>query len=433
MKKIQVSDPFPLIVKAFKATKQETVISLQILFCITAMSAIVFYFYEHNAQPEVFSKFWQSMAWALTQYIGNANSVMDKTPITLVGKIVAAILGLVSIAVVAIPAGLIGSGLMDAIAVSKREKEIEDFKQRLEKSFKRKQCRYTKYRTVPHYVSIVDIQAKQGIDTKDVLDAVSASKHFRLRNLATAQPLGKQIDRLVVEHFPMNTSYGCCIDRSSNVTIVSTSSVQETGTGNFAYYLALFGGFNYVSKEIELNTDEPFSYYNIDNETDDSNITSFLSDIKKLERSMKNWVIFLLSASGAEEPVYSTQVHWIHGSKKGDSSYSNPNITVKDIDTYHNLYLATSTMLKDKFDLESDQQKYHAGSSKMYIGRHVGDSDSEKEINAFTLRLDFSITVWDDRRIHIAKEIAALISENLANKSFEENENWKAKGIGYID
>lgn len=38
------------------------------------------------------------------------------------------------------------------------------------------------------------------------------------------------------------TSYGCKIDRGSDVTIVSTSSVSEAGIGHFAYYLALYGG-----------------------------------------------------------------------------------------------------------------------------------------------------------------------------------------------
>lgn len=430
MKKIRTDNPFTLVVKAFKSTKHEMWVSLKILFCLTAMLTLVFYYYEHQAQPDVFSRFWQSLVWTLTQYLGNAETVMDKAPVTTVGKVVAVLLGLISIALVAVPAGLIGSGFMDAIAQEKREKEIEEYKRRLLKAFKRKQCRYTKYRTVPHYVSVVDIQAKQSIDTKDIIESVEACGNMRLRNLATTQPLGDHAhDRLVVEHFPVNTAYGCKIDRGSNVTIVSTSSVQEAGIGNFAYYLALYGGFNYVSKEIEVDADEPFSYYNIASEDGDENIGAFLNDIKTMERSDKNWVIFMLSASGAEEPEYPTQIHWLHGAKRGDASYNDPNITVKDSATYHAMITDACAMLSDKYQLESDQQQYHTASSKMYIGRHV--QVEGKETNAFTLRMAFSVTVWNDKRISIAHDLAAVMRQNFCGSTIEESAAWKEKGIGY--
>lgn len=430
MKKIKTENPFVLVSKAFMAMRHEMWLSLQILFCITAILSLAFFYFEHNAQPETFPRFWQTFVWTITRYVDNGDAIIEMTPVTIEGKIIAFLLGLVAIAIVAIPAGLIGSGFMDAIAEEKREKEILNYRQRLLKSFLRKQCRYTKYRTVPPYVSVVDIQAKQGIDTKDILDAVAADNAFRLRNLATTQPLGEHAhDRLVVEHFLLNTPYGYKIDRGSNVTIVSTSSVQEAGIGNFAYYLALFGGFNYVSKEIEVNPDEPFSYYNIADEQGDVHVAEFLNDIKEMQRSEHNWVVFLLSASGAEEPEYPSQIHWIHGAKRGDSGYANPAITVKQTDVYDAMVKEATEMLKQQFQLESDQQKYHAGSSKMYIGRHVGVEG--KEVNACTLRMAFSVTVWDDRRMNIAKEIAAVMVRQLCSREWTEDDSWKSKGMGY--
>ena len=69
---------------------------------------MAFYYVEHEAQPEVFSRFWQSLVWTLTQYLENSDVIIDGAPVTVTGKIVAAMLGLVSIALVAVPAGLIG-------------------------------------------------------------------------------------------------------------------------------------------------------------------------------------------------------------------------------------------------------------------------------------------------------------------------------------
>ena len=66
----------------------------------------------------------------------------------------------------------------------------------------------------------------------------------------------------MVEHFPLNTKYGCFVPRQSKVTIVCTSSFDEVGIGWFTYYLAKFSGFNYISKEIEVDTDELDSFYN---------------------------------------------------------------------------------------------------------------------------------------------------------------------------
>lgn len=65
----------------------------------------------------------------------------------------------------------------------------------------------------------------------------------------------------MVVHFPLNNEYGCCIDCGSNVTIVAPVAVSEPGTGHFAFSLAAMGGFNYVSKELTPNPDDPFGFY----------------------------------------------------------------------------------------------------------------------------------------------------------------------------
>ena len=66
-------------------------------------------------------------------------------------------------------------------------------------------------------------------------------------------------DRFMLEHFPVNRLYGYCVDRASNVTIVSTSSRAELCTGNFANYLAKFAGFNYISKEFNAADGESYN------------------------------------------------------------------------------------------------------------------------------------------------------------------------------
>ena len=121
----------------------------------------------------------------------------------------------------------------------KAEEQTRENIEKMTMAFKHVQCRYTKYLTVPKFISVTDLQAKQRLSLEDVFSAVDGSETFRLRNLATTLPIeDRPQDKLVVETFHKNTDYGCCINRGSKITIVSTSSCSEAATGHFAYYLA---------------------------------------------------------------------------------------------------------------------------------------------------------------------------------------------------
>ena len=63
--------------------------------------------------------------------------------------------------------------------------------------------------------------------------------------------------------------------------------------GNFAYYVALYGGFNYVSKEFEEDTDVPHSYYLVDDNPSESQ-REYLDDIRRVTRG--GWAIVLIVA-----------------------------------------------------------------------------------------------------------------------------------------
>lgn len=412
--------------KGLKAASKEMWISLEVLVALTAILAVPLYLVEHSAQPNVYSSFWDSLVWSFMAYLGNPGKFAPADPITFTGRILWILISLLKIALFAVPAGLIANGFRSAMAAEERQKKIEYYKDRLHKSFNRVQSGGTTYRTVPKFIPVTTIQAKQGIDTKDILDAIESSEDFRLRNLAGCQPISERPeDRLVVEHFPKNTSYGCRIDRNSNITIVSPSSVSETGIGNFSYYLALFGGFNYISREVELNPDEPFSYYNIQSEDGDANLPSFLADIKALQRAEKNWVIFIISDI-ASEP----QFHFIHGAKKGDTSFENPDITVRDTKQYDSALKALEQMLQDNYGMTSARQD-KAGSSRMYIGRHV-QAAGGLVTNAFTIRASYKVTVWSTQTTKIAEDLAATLRNSLdPEHPYEIHENWKSHGFGY--
>ena len=284
-------------------------ISLQILIVITLALSLVLFLVVHNAQPDIFTNYWDAFLWSTMGYIDDPGEFATYTPITFWGRVLKIACALVNIAIFAVPAGLIAGGFSDAITEDKREKELKYIEDRLSKAFRRTQVKNTNIRVVPRYVSFTSLMVNRHIDTKDILEAVRNSKKFRLFNLAAAMPPGEKTDRIVIDLIPKvgETKYGCFIDRGSNVTIVSCASYYEVGISSFAFYLALFGGFNYISKEYEENVDERQSFYKIEEKDIKGVVAEFIEDVKKFSKGKETWTIFIISA----DPVHSEQLHFV--------------------------------------------------------------------------------------------------------------------------
>jgi voltage-gated potassium channel len=87
--------------------------ALFVLLLLVIMSASFVYIAEHAAQPEAFRSIPSSMWWAVITMTSVGYG--DVTPVTAVGKLFAAIISIVSIGMVALPAGLLASGFNDAL------------------------------------------------------------------------------------------------------------------------------------------------------------------------------------------------------------------------------------------------------------------------------------------------------------------------------
>ena len=441
------TNSFVLFGRAFKNAKKDFWVSIQVLFWITIALAILFWWVEGVAQSTEYggwSGLIQSFVWAVTRYIGDPGHFAGNGPITLAGRWIDTIIGILKILIFAVPAGLVANGFRKAMDDDKRQRKLIDLSEKLHHSFRRVQNPHTLYKVVPVKKSIVTIQADQRIDTKDVLDAVDFSKDMRLRNMASTYSMNEEPqDRLVVELFPLTEGnpYGCFINRESNVTIVSTSSVQEMGTGHFAYYLAFYGGFNYISKEIEVNPDEPVSYYNIDQDqvealTDKNGnkpLKQFLDDIRQLANSDNHWLIFILSTS----KTCPTQLHFIH--KLNKKAGNIPTSVVKE-EKFMKMYQEVEQMLSnadyplssdaDQYEpLKSDLDEYFRPAGPKNIATYL---EGGKKMNAFTLRVAWKLTARDNRSVSVACRLAEIMANHLSDKPFEEQkELWKEGGEGY--
>lgn len=421
---------FRLLQQAISSKAEEMWVSLQFLVIVTLMLSFVLFFYENNAQPEIYDNGLRSVVWAFAQYIGDPGGFADTPPITFAGRIIACIIGLLGIAIFAVPAGLIGAGFSEAMSNELHKEVTNKNIEKLKKVFERKLDRPTGFQIVPQHLSICDIQARMGMKTDDIFDAVESSNCFRLVNLAVTQTIDEHPqDKLAVEHFMVNRPYGCCIDRGSKVTIVSPSSLCDPCIGNFSYYLALIGGFNYISRELgELR---PYrSYYSFkERYNQEEYLPLYMDDLERLTSGNDSWTLTPLAASGANEPNYPTVFHFSAGGAKGDESFEGENLFIKDMVTYKVFYDDVTAELEQKFGLTSDHQRYHDITSANVFTRKFADGKGSK--NNIIMRIAWSACLWDSRRIAIAKTIADALNRNLENdinKQYEADLKYKKSG-----
>ena len=121
------------------------------------MLSFVLFFYEHAAQPEVYDNGFRSVIWTFAQYIGDPGGFADTPPITFAGRIIACIIGMLGIAIFAVPAGLVGAGFSEALDNELQEQTIKRNTDKLQNAFERKLDRPTGFQIVPPYLSICDI------------------------------------------------------------------------------------------------------------------------------------------------------------------------------------------------------------------------------------------------------------------------------------
>ena len=420
---------------AFMNTRRQICVSGIFLVAITCVLTVFLYLAESRVDPNF--SFWDAFIWPYEKYLGDPGKVVDDPLISPIGKLIATLVGIMGVAIFAVPAGLIGSGLTDAMDEEKREKELEEFRARMRKSFRRVLNKKTQYRVVPRRVPVISLQAKKGMSEKDVIDTVSKFKEFRLRNLAASQVVSEHPqDRLVIELLPLDeqtvdgyiiehTDYGIKIDRDSNVTIITPSAATENSIGHVGYYLAQFGGFNYVSREFVTDVDEPVSYYKIEGERKEweKPLQKFVDDIRQLSEDSQHWNIILVSSDN----VYETQFHFVHRAKEETGL---PHTTL-DEDRFLEFYAAFSEKMKAEYEYLSDMDQEYKPVGNKNIGVITGGGTKN---NAITLRISYSVTTWSSSSAPIIVDMAKVIKqyvEKPERSTFEDEPSWKDVGCGY--
>lgn len=450
---------------AFKNTRRQIFVSGIFLVAITCVLTVILYLAESRVDPEF--SFWDAFIWPYEKYLGDPGKVVDDPLMSPIGKFIGTLVGIMGVAIFAVPAGLIGSGLTDAMDEEKRETEIEGFRGRMHKSFRRKVDKTLrgylntlpdgggeKLKTlnfVPQRIPLSRIQIRQGIEMKDIFEVCQKYSEFRLKNLAEAVSEEEHPqDSFVVEHFPKNRSYGYAQNRHSKVTIVSTSSFAENGTGWFTYYLAKLGGFNYISKDVEVDPDELDSFYNLSDEPlyekrprssynkkqdkeaieiidqKEANRQAFFDDLKMMVSGEDSWVI--LFVAHIKSSMNTVDFHFASAKKDGSDS------TVHQQEVYQALLEQLTDTLQKDYALTSDLHSQRFPLTKNNLGYRL----QQKGIvcNAFVIRPSCEVINFDNRRLLIAYRIATVISQQLDGGRGIQDDDVKdlaTTGFGYTE
>lgn len=120
-------DAMRSIVNVVESKKRELLCSLFFVVILMLVSSLLMYSAEHDAQPDAFRNAFSGLWWAVATL--TTVGYGDIYPITVLGKILGAVIAFSGIAALAIPTGIITSGLTEHLSHNKRI-EVELAKQR---------------------------------------------------------------------------------------------------------------------------------------------------------------------------------------------------------------------------------------------------------------------------------------------------------------
>ena len=112
------SESFKTLSNVLKAKKEDLAVTVFSVLTLLQIASSLMYYAEHSAQPDLFSSIPAAMWWGVTTL--TTVGYGDMFPVTILGKILGAIIALLGIGLFALPAGVLASGFAEEIQAKKR-------------------------------------------------------------------------------------------------------------------------------------------------------------------------------------------------------------------------------------------------------------------------------------------------------------------------
>ena len=404
---------FRVLSKAISSKGRELWVSTQFLTVVTLILSFILFFVEHEAQPEVYDNGWRSVVWAFAQYIGDPGGFADTPPVTLTGQIIACLVGLLGIAIFAVPAGLVGSGFSEVMEAEEKEKRLKDNasainEMMLVKSLKREELYWPALN-----ISFGDLTLKLNLTVEEIIKSVAASDNLRIKNLAAAMPRGPKTDLMVVNQYCVNEEYGSHVERGSSVTIVNPIGVGDNGLSFFDWHIAQLGGFNYVANEFysmqHHDREKRCTFYSAGKETQDNPAFQRFANHILDGRGQDDWIIVVVGEQRVKDV---TDLHFEFGGATGEQSFDFEGGIAPDRTTVRRLYDDMKAAF-DRKGLTLDAHQVQPQLPAQNLARYL---QSRTEANVLQLSASYKLMVFDDKLYSAIVSIADVLNRHLEHR-----------------
>ena len=362
-----------LVVNAIKNKGKELILSMQIVVFLTVILSALLYHIENIAQPENFGDIIDAFVWSLSKFIGGVGGYGDFEPITFWGQVMATIVGLLGIALFAVPAGIIGAGFVEEIEAIKADEDLKEKNEKLFTAFNYenqmaaiKNKRLTGLSHIRRrFIKVSSAEFKLTLSRADLINIVDKGKGLNLSTVKNVE---------IIQAFDENSIYGTFNNRKSNLTVISSSSATQQYLGHFTYAMSEYLKANYISSEHVSKTVWDPKYkcslysnplYLSGEKSENIYFEKFKEDILEVTAEKSTVIYFLCSASS------NGSFHILNGGKKGDSDFTNEESTFDDINKLKSFYNSFEKALKE---LDQTEDKIYSTINKhKYYGNKLKD------------------------------------------------------------
>ncbi|MBM3186439.1 MAG: ion transporter [Bacteroidetes bacterium] len=365
---MNLSNHHNLLLKAIKNKKQELIISMQVVLTLTLILSAILYFSEKD-KSDNFSNIVEAFLWSISKLISGIAGYGDYVPVSVFGKFIGTLVGILTIAVFAVPTGIIASGFVEEIDNQKEENELKNQEKMLITAFSEKRVPKLDMFLRRGALNVEAVEVKLNISKSELIKIIRSNNQFRLRSKALFGD-HSVIDSTFVEFFDVNTSYGYNSNINSDLTILSTDSFGEQSIGYFTYCLSKKLNANFLSNEFygdsiyvwneEFHNDDLLSgergfqfksskaYFNQNKNENPIGVPPAFFDFKN---DLKNTIkpgsyCFLIRATSSKRK---NAFHIIYGGKKGQTKIEIENSTFRDFDKLEGFISELKQQIEENF------------------------------------------------------------------------------------
>jgi len=356
-----------LVFNAIKNKGKELILSMQLVVFLTVILSALLHHIENSAQPDNFGDIIDAFIWSLSKFIGGVGGYGDFEPITLWGQVMATIVGLLGIALFAVPAGIIGAGFVEEIEAIKSNEELKEKNEKLLSAFnydsQAAAIQIKKLIGLSHvrrrFIKLASAEFKLMLRRSDLINIADKGKGIQLTTVNDVE---------VIQSFDENSIYGTFNDRKSNITVISSSSAIQQYLGHFTYAISEYLNANYISSErVSKTVANPKYKYNLNSNplyisgeiSDNIYFEQFKNDMLECIQEKSTVIYFLCSSSK------NGSFHILNGGEKGEIEFTKTESTFDDVDKLDNFYAAFEKSLK-KFDKTQEKIFSRINKHKFY-------------------------------------------------------------------